>query len=245
MSEKNLITVNHYGLLTDTRGVRWLHQERGGTNALGLAEKSPFIVRPKKRTLFCPHMITLVSQMPDPVQVEAYERVKGDKVVELLEPWPRSMGSGGVHYFTGEADKLYLHFSLFSRLTSPVRSIVHHIVQLNAQAIMDELSITNIQPLVVVGLEAKHTQLIELLSQAALTSPRALILLGAKDVPLPSTVTRVDTEIHKFDLADLMYINWESIGAAIIRRAMRGESRVIDWEEWRRRKEQRREKFKP
>lgn len=244
MNETRSITVTHYGLHTDQRGVTWLQQEGSGTNALGLAEKSPFLVKPKKRTLHCPHSITLTSQMPGQAQVEAYERVRRDVVVNLLEPWPRRLGEPGVHYITGSPDKLILHFSLFSRLSSPVRPIVHHIFGLNAQTILDELSITNIQPFIVVGIEAKHTQLVEHLSQAALTAPRRLVLLGANDVPLPSSVIRAETEIGQFNLADLMYVNWESIGAALIRRAMRDETRVIDWDEWRRRKEMRKQ-FKP
>lgn len=241
MNKEPPITIGHYGIIVDKRGVKWLEQERSGTNAIGLAEKSPFLVRPKKRTLQCPHMITIVNQMPDSAHLTVYEKVKQDNLVQIMEPWPKHVGASGIYYVKEDSQKIILHLMLFSRLTSPVRSIVKHIAQVDAQTIMDELSITNIQPLVIIGLEAQHTQLIETLSQVSLTATRKLLLVGASDVPLPACVTRLETDILKFNLADLMHINWESIGAALCRRVMRDESRDIDMAEWAQRREQRKQ----
>jgi len=244
MTKASPITISHYGIVQDHRGVKWLEQERAGTNAIGLAEKSPFVVKPKKRTLHCPHMITIVNQMPDMSHFTTYEKVKDDPLVKLMEPWPKQQGTSGVYYLKGDTDSLMLHLTLFSRLTSPVRSCVQHILQTSAQTLIDELTITNIQPLVLVGLRVEHTELIETLTRVGPTAQRNLILVGASDVPLPSGINRLETNILGFALPDMMHINWESIGAALCRRAMRDETRDIDLAEWAQRREQRKQ-FKP
>ncbi|MBI1261296.1 MAG: hypothetical protein GC184_06200 [Rhizobiales bacterium] len=232
------IVLDHYGLHTDTNGVVWLEQERGGTNALALAEKSPFTVQLRSKLLKCNHFIPLANPLPDLSHWFVYEQMRDDPLVRLLEPVP-SKSSGG-HFISDPRCKLTLHLVILSRLTSPIRSIVLNVHQTRPQTIINELSVTNCQPLVIVGLEPKHTELIETLSKVSLTSPRELILVGSDDLIMPSTLKSIETTITDFPVEDIAAIQWESIGATICRRFMRNEPREFDMVEWQRQRADRR-----
>ena len=129
-------------------------------------------------------------------------------------------------------------------MTSPVNPVVLNIRQTRERIIIDQLSVTNAQPLIITGLGAEHTETIIDLGEVAITSPRHLILTGKDDVILPPTVQAVETGILNHPIEDIMTLTWEAIGATIARRYMRGEPREFDMDKWLKQRRERRAKRK-
>lgn len=226
------IQVSHYGFHRDAQGITWLHQTGStlmeGANALGRSIKSPFKVVLPLKGVMCNHLIPLANPLPDVAHWNVYQKLMDDPAVKLIEP--RKDLPPGAHFFTDPRGQLTLHFVVLSRLTSPIRPIVIPVGMTSKKAIINELAVTNCQPLIITGLTTDHALMIEDISQAALTSPRRLILLGEEGIPLPPTVTRQKTSVHEWPIEDIAALNWESVGAVIAKRYMRGEERCFDLE---------------
>src|SRR5438309_11915093 len=60
--------VSHYGVHWANGNIAYIEQEKSGTNALGLPEKSPFLVQLAKRDRRCNHLIALAAPKPDPAK---------------------------------------------------------------------------------------------------------------------------------------------------------------------------------
>ena len=117
---------------------------------------------------------------------------------------------------------LRLFLSLLSRMSSPIQGIVRPIWSQPPAVLMEELKTTNVQPLVLVDVQPKHTQIVDKLTTLSGFSPRRLLLVGV-GIALPPEVPTIATRINTFDLNDLMTLPWEVFGATLVRKHMRGE----------------------
>jgi hypothetical protein len=138
-------------------------------------------------------------------------------------PIPKDSDSTGLWYIDDAADELGLYLALLSRMSSPVYGVVSPIWTAKQVVIFDELKRTNVQPLVLTGVQPKHTELLAELAKAAAFCPRSFIVTGGPEVVVPKQAQRITTEISKLDLKDLLLLPWEAFGATVVRRFMRGE----------------------
>src|SRR5882724_1178591 len=81
--------VSYYGVHSAPDGVAYLEQGRGGTNAVGLREKSPFQVRLAGRARPCNHNIQLAAQNPVERHMQVFGQVFADPLVQAMLPVPR------------------------------------------------------------------------------------------------------------------------------------------------------------
>jgi len=216
------IIVGHYGIHRTEGGIAFLEQQKGGTNAIGLREKSPFKVHLQKRYRPCNHLIPLAAPNPDAHHMEVFGKIYNDPLVQAMLPIPRN----GVKtfYCNDPHGELNMHLVNLSRLSSPIHSIVTPLWTVTMSTILEELTLTNVQPLVLTTFQAKDSQTLSDLSQAALFNPRTVVCTGAEDVVVPVVnAKRITTRIHEIPVTDLMGLPLESIGAVLVRKYMRKE----------------------
>jgi len=215
--------VSHYGVHWAAGSIAYIEQEKSGTNALGLPEKSPFAVQLPPRSGRCNHLIALAAPKPDPLHTAFLAKlVNEDSLVRAMLPVPKT-GSGGFHV-VDPAGKLRLHLVLLSKLSSPIFSVVRHFASMSEEKIIGELQMTNVQPLVLTGVAAGHAPVLARIGERLGKLPRSLVLAGDDDAPLPAAIQKIETQIDSYDLADLAGLPWETLGAVVVRRYMRREA---------------------
>lgn len=127
-------------------------------------------------------------------------------------------------YYLATPSNLAVQLSLLAQMSSPIRSPVGPVwAMVRDSQIVDELSLTNVQPLVLTGVAPEHTALISKLTAVVAHSPRVLLLVGAADVVVPAPFRRITTVIETYPLEELAAKPWQSLGAVVVRRFMRGE----------------------
>ena len=82
---------------------------------------------------------------------------------------------------------------------------------------------SNVQPLVLMGVKPPQTATLNQIAEALPTLPRRLIVTGSDDVVVPQGITRIVTSLNKYDQHDLVRLPWESLGAVLVRKHMRKE----------------------
>jgi hypothetical protein len=218
------IEVSHYGIHWASNGLAWLEQGRSGVNAMGLREVSPFIVRAPKRKI-CNHLIALNAFNPARPHLVAFENLlRSNSLMRFMLPLPKNVDPetpSGVTVLRGDVD--YLRLTLLAKMSSPIKPPFLWMNMASQALIMNELEATNVQPLVLMGVQAKHTAMIrDIAAQAAMVSPRRLLIVADQDVPinLPGHDSQHLLSQHPADLAALP---WESLGAIVTRAYMRNE----------------------
>lgn len=219
--------VNRYGVHWAAGKIAFLHQARGGLNALGLRENSPFHVRTSRRWN-CNHSIGLNVINPARQHLVAFESlIAKNSLVRFMLPLPKAAcrdTRNGVALLTSKKieDDL-LDIAFLTKLSSPIKIPVFWANLTTPQALATELEMTDVQPLVVAGVTSKHLKMATDLIRAAATLPRRLLIIADDDVPLPN-VTLVDGK-HMFnqDEVDLAILPWEALGAITLRAWMRNE----------------------
>ena len=89
--------VSYYGVHWAEGGIAFLEQEKGGSNTLGLKEKSPFVVVAPQKNKRCNHLIPLATPNPDPVHWEAFKGIlEQDELAKAMLPTPKT-GTGGFY----------------------------------------------------------------------------------------------------------------------------------------------------
>lgn len=215
------IIVPCYGIHRTPVGVAYLQQGRGGTNALGLREKSPFTVRLPNRRVHCNHQIPLSTPIPNDYHWGLFMRLVRDPLAWAMLPLPKK--DLGAYYLASEDDRFTLPLIALSRMSSPIYPCIVPIWTIKKTRILEELQQTNVQPLVITGLEPKHSAMVAEIAAAAALAPRTLVLVGRSDVIVPSSVTRIETDILNHSLEEITGMPWENLGATVIRKAMRDE----------------------
>jgi len=222
----DLQVVSHYGIHW-SRDIAFLMQGRGGSNAIGLKEKAPFEVQLPNKTKHCNHQIPLANPVPNDYHWEYFLQLLEDPLTQAMLPVPKE--DGGCHFVSDPKDDLMLILVMLSRMSSPIYPCVVPIWTITAEAAVAELQQINVQPFVLVKIEAKHATMAGQVAKAAVYHPRRLILAGRPDTVLPPVVKRIDTQLDKgkYDINDVMGLPWESLGAATVRKYMRKEWPLI------------------
>lgn len=223
--------VGSYGIHWTSDGIAFLEQggPKGGSNALGLRDKSPFKVT---TTQPCNHLIPLAAPNLNPAHVDSFSKIiRSCPVVKALLPLPKNTSDPACWYIDHVDKDLMVFLAILIRMSSPIQSPIFPLWYFKkpVKEILVELETTNVQPLIITGVRISETHIIEQIIPRAMTAPRRLILVGDPKVPLPSAAHRIknlDIRITTFDLADLVLLPWEAKGATLVRRYMRGESVV-------------------
>jgi hypothetical protein len=208
--------ITSYGLHWDG-AVAWLVQGRSTSNFSGLKATPPF-----RATGMCNHLIPTAAPIPDDVHWEKFLRIIHDPLVQAMLPLPNAAGSNAF-FIEDPYDDLGLYLATLSRLSSPIRSIVKPGGAFKMKDLEQELSASNIQPLVVVQVDQKVQTVVDMVSQLAPHALRTVVLTGSEEVAVPPRIQRITTQIRKVDLAELITLPLENIGAAVMRRYARRE----------------------
>src|SRR5438477_456319 len=116
------IIVSHYGIHWDKDNVAYLMQGRGGTNAIGLPSKPPFIVKIQGRSRLCNHNIPLSTPVPDNVHWDFFLQLINDSLVQAMLPKPKE--DGGVYFISQTLPNVVEKAILLSKMSSPIYSVV-------------------------------------------------------------------------------------------------------------------------
>lgn len=228
MSEVRRI-VTYYGLHTSDEGVRYLCQgRRQAANFIGLNKPSPFEVLSDKGRRACPHLINPSVPIPDKVQWSFFMDLYQDPLVKHFLPVPRRLHEP-IPYLNDPGGAMTMHLVLLSRLSSPIYPVVHPLKGITNARIRDELSLTNLAPLVLVGFETSDQERLQELALEAPRAPRRLILAGDPLLVIRSPFQRVSTYIQDYDPIALNSAPMESLGSVALRRYARNEQIDAPW----------------
>lgn len=216
-----IIPVTHYGVHTTDEGVAYLHQGRSASNFIGLKAVSPFQISTKK-SLPCPHLINQAAPIPDAVHWQAFSRILKDPLVQSLLPIPKEMGTL-VPYLPDPQNELNLDLVTLSRMSSPIYPVVMPLRKLTKGQLMNELSLTNVCPLILTGVQPEDNAYLNEIAREAILYPRKLLLTGDPTVVIRYPMERIQTSIWNMDEAVLMGLPMESLGALMLRRHARSE----------------------
>ena len=214
--------VSHYGVHLADDGVAYLEQARGGTNAKGLAAKSPFRVTPSPSERSCNHLITLNVQNPAQRHLSIISPLFSDQLLRVMAPVPQTRAK--IFYLVDPDDSFRPVISTLSRMSSPIEKISFHATEINMEQALCELATTNVQPLVIRQCTVRYAEMLRRLHQLSAYHPRTILLSGENcldwlDIPiLQSRLINVDQEL-------MALLPWESIGAMILRSYMKGHWR--------------------
>lgn len=216
-----LIPVTHYGLHTTPDGVAYLHQGRKASNFISMRQLSPYEVVTKRKRL-CPHLINPASTVPDRAHWELFLRMFHDSLVNAMLPVPKHRIEL-VPFISDPNGELTMDLVMLSRMGSPVYPVVMPINKLPKATILEELTLTNVLPLVLTGVEPADQKLMNELAVESRTLPRKLIFAGDDHMVIRPPLIRITTILWDHDRVELQSLNMETIGAAVIRRHARGE----------------------
>lgn len=93
----------------------------------------------------------------------------------------------------------------------------------NHKRVLEEMSLTNITPLVLTGVEPEHQRSMEALAYEVAYLPRRLILVGNSMVISRAPLQRKTTELGMVDEMEMASWPMEAIGTAILRQFTRGQ----------------------
>lgn len=219
----NTDIVSHYGIHWDANNIAFLMQGRGGTNAVGLKEKAPFIVRLSSKQRHCNHQIPLATPVPNDHHWNFFRQLLNDPLVRAMLPIPKE--TGGAFFIEDRGEQLVMVLVMLSKMSSPIYPVVVPAWTMTKEAVIYVLQETNVQPLVLTEVEAKHSDILAQVAKSAVYLPRKIVFVGQADVVVPQTVKRIRTSLlsEQYNLSDLMALPWESLGAVVVRKYMRGE----------------------
>lgn len=221
MSEGQI--VSHYGIHWDAENtVAYLEQGRGSANAIGLKKKSGFVVKLPSGKKHCNHQIPIAAPVPADQHWDYFMTLQEDPLMRAMLPIPKA--DAGCFFIT-EGPNVQRTLVLLSKLSSPIYPIIVPIWAMTLQAVLSELQTTNLQPFVLHGVEAKNSEMVKQIAEAAAYLPRRVIFVGAADVVLPPLVKRITTKLTSdaYSLDDLTMLPWEQLGATVVRKFMRRE----------------------
>lgn len=229
--------VGYFGIHWAGGNVAFLEQEKigrrsgvregSGSNAIGAAVKSPFVVRPPRRGMPCNHFIPLSGPSPDEVHWNLFmELVESDELTRAMLPVPKPETEGAL-YLNTPLDNGFPHYlALLEKMTSPVKRVTVPLWTVRIEDLRDEMHLTNVQPLVLTGVQTKDTATLKKLGELASYAPRRVVVIGDDTVVLQPGFQRITTTITSFDLDRLIMIPWEAAGSNVTRKYMRGEWNV-------------------
>ena len=193
-------------------------QATGGKSVTGLKLDCPFVVKTPKRW-HCNHNFSLHAPVPPRAHLNLFrELVVHNELVRFMLPLP---GEGVAVIGSQIPSKHLLRIVMLTKMTSPVREPILWLKGTSMAHILSELEMTNVQPLVLMGVEVEDTDKARTIIQIAATKPRRLLVVSNPDVPLNP---RIDTNgFFTQDITELALLPWEQLGAIVLRAWMRHE----------------------
>jgi hypothetical protein len=168
--------------------------------------------------------MTLNTSVPSDLHWDYLSQLYSEDLVRAMLPIPKLDGGA---YWLEESPGIEVILTALARMSSPIHPVVIPIWMVKAaDNIIDELHSTNVQPLVLTGVEPKHSSLIADVAKAATILPRRVIFVGNADVIVPPTAKRITTQLTNPDLFNVQDFNalpWEQLGATVVRKFMRRE----------------------
>lgn len=217
--------INCYGIHQDAKGIRWLMQGRGSTNAIGFRQSVPFRVVLPSQQRHCNHQIPLSAPVPHDQHWEYFQRLLDDDLVWAMLPLPKRSNSCFFTYNT--TDDLTVPLILLAKMSSPIDPIILPIDTFTGEGLLKELQQSNLQPLIITGVKLEHMDLLKDIAIMVKQQPRKVLVVAEEpDVIPPPTYKLVETNLdkeHVLPLEDLVYLPWEILGATVIRKYMRKE----------------------
>lgn len=213
----------HFGIHQDVDGFRHLFQDLcpEGFNYVGLKGQSGMSVR--KLTERCPHAIVPslgLRNLPSR-HWERFLTLIDDPLVQAMLPIPEDNGAVFLEQ-TGEGSMLMNALSCLERMSTPMYRSILPFWATNQRELKKYLRISNIHPVVLIGAELGDSARILKYLELAQSYPRKLIIVGSRDIALPSDVPRIETGLlKKISLAELISLPMEHIGGEIIKRYCR------------------------
>lgn len=216
--------VSHYGIHFSNDGVGFLQQGRGGTNALGLRQKSPFRVELSNKRRHCNHQVNIAAPIPDDRHWNFFNEIRRDDLVHAMLPVPKL--DAGV-YVIEQNDRVADMVASLTRLSSPVHMPMIQMWGINhPRDVIEELGTTNLQPFVVTDCEPKHSEIMADIARGATIAPRKLVILAQKGFITPPNAKKIDTQFREegtLDLETFKNLPWEQIGSQVVKKHMRKE----------------------
>lgn len=211
-------TVHRWGVHWAPGGIAYLHQTRGDQNAIGLREPSPFVVRPARRGAICNHLFQLNALNPAREHLNLFRSLlKTDSLVRYMLPLPREGGAVVVR------KPNVAHLTMLGKMSSPVRKPVLWADFTDARTLSGLLEETDVQPLVLAGVQIKHMRMIEAIMPIAETTTRGLVI-APRDLDAPVRLPEVEAPtMTAADPGETLTLPWETLGAIVLRAYMRRE----------------------
>jgi len=216
------IQVGYYGIHWDG-DTAWLQDGHSGSNAQGLAIRSPFVVKPINNKLYCNFRIHLSAPVISEFAWAYFLEIARDPVIQAMLPVPKN--GRGLYWIEDPGGHYNFVLSMLARLSSPIYPTITAAHALKLTVARDLLQESNIQPLIYTGLTYDKAQLLHLLAKEEELAPRTLILTGASDVPVPPAYKKIkfSQDLLGRDVVELNQLPWESFGATVVRKVMRKE----------------------
>lgn len=214
------IPVDHYGIHWSEGDVAFMHQSQGGANAVGLKLPTPFQVNLSRKSVKCNHNLPMTAPKPNGEHVEFLLQNLKDPLVEAMLPLPKDEESTGVYYLEDDDNKFGMIIRILLKMSAPIHAPVYPIWMLTIPKIIDELSVTNVQPLVLTNVMPEHTDKLEKIAQAAPSMPRILLLTGSSSVVVPQGIEVIKSSMDQYMPDELVNFPWEILGAFVVRKYM-------------------------
>lgn len=217
-------TVPYYGIHWDEMGVGWLLQYNEGTNALGINEEVPFIVRLPGRNQECNHQIPTDKVKLHEYQIDRFNYFLKDPLVQTMLPVPPDLLEDKAFFMADTKDGVLKHLHILARITSPIHPIVKPIWTMRLNEIQYELSRSNVQPLVLVGVTRQYKRLMDDVVLFSAGGVRRVIFVGPDDMVMPNHMVRMKPSwITSLEVEDLLHLPWHLLGALVSQKVQKNE----------------------
>lgn len=207
-----MIHIEHYGLHRVEGDIPLLVQQDRVDHVLGIHMDFEVQVRLRRP---CTHQIDLDAAEYHPI----LDRFANDSLFQTMLPIPRVAPSRPL--YIEETPVAAALLRQLVRLTSPGSFSVMVPFWTNRPHVHGQvLRETNLQPLILHGFRLEHAAPLAKVMEAAVFSPRPLIILGTRDTtPILGRAERITTSVT---LQDLEGVNMEGVGAWALRQHMLG-----------------------
>jgi hypothetical protein len=198
-----------WGVHRGPDGLLWLLQPRGAANAWGVEADCPFTPR---RELPCPHDLDTAVRSPPQASIKDFETLLADPLLAFLA------GSGPGRGRLPDTPVARILVRLYLRLYGGLSDCVVPVEILTRTTARKLLTATNFAPLVVTGCTLRFFEQARTTWEIAEGSPRKLLLMGDRSLPLPGLIDRPAPEPVEAEAASIL--PWTALGAHWFRSLM-------------------------
>ncbi len=110
---------------------------------------------------------------------------------------------------------------MLCKMSSPLKLPIWWADTASIKTILEELVMTDVQPLVLAGVTPVHSDMVRALMQSAATLPRRLLICVDHEAPFRETLSHADLDTR--DEFDTVALPWETMGGIVLRAYMRDE----------------------